>query len=423
MPRLKLTEKAIAKMKAPDPTGRQTLYWDTEIKGFAVLCSGTSNVKTYIAQRDLPDGRTRRVTVGAVTVGLETPQPVDGKKPDKPKLTLDVARVRAADIIDDLRRGIDPKRKIINATLQATLDAYLAARKDLRPASVKAYRVSIERYLANWLNRPLREITSEMVEDRHRAIAAEIGKGERYKGTTTANCAMRALRVLWNFAADRTPDLPPNPARRLRRQWYAEPRRERMVKAEQLPAFYAAVNELPNPVARDYLLLLLFTGLRLSESASLRWDDIDLNQRVIRLPATRTKAGRKLDLPMSDFVRDLLVARRALGNAVFVFPGPGKAGHIADPSFPLSTVATATGIKVSAHDLRRTFITVAESADISPLALKALVNHSLGNDVTSGYVQMTAERLREPVQRVCDKLKALCGVATPAGENVAKLKG
>ncbi len=48
---------------------------------------------------------------------------------------------------------------------------------------------------------------------------------------------------------------------------------------------------------------------------------MDLNQRVIRLPATRTKAKRKLELPMSDFVRDLLVARRALGNAAFVFPG------------------------------------------------------------------------------------------------------
>jgi integrase len=72
-------------------------------------------------------------------------------------------------------------------------------------------------------------------------------------------------------------------------------------------------------------------------------------------------------------------------------------------------VAEATGIRVSAHDLRRTYITVAESADISPLAMKALVNHSLGNDVTSGYVVMTAERLREPAQRVADRLKTLCG--------------
>jgi integrase len=85
-------------------------------------------------------------------------------------------------------------------------------------------------------------------------------------------------------------------------------------------------------------------------------------------------------------------------------------------------VAAATGIRVSAHDLRRTYLTIAESADISPLALKALVNHSLGGGITERYVQIKTERLREPAQRVCDKLKVLCGITAPAGENVAQLK-
>ena len=50
------------------------------------------------------------------------------------------------------------------------------------------------------------------------------------------------------------------------------------------------------------------------EAAGLRWGDIDLAARLIRLPAAKMKSGRKLDLPMSDFVRDLLVARRAGGR-------------------------------------------------------------------------------------------------------------
>jgi len=232
---------------------------------------------------------------------------------------------------------------------------------------------------------------------------------------------MRALRVLWNFVAERVPDLPPNPVRRLRRQWFAVPRRERLVRADELPAFYAAVQALPNVVARDYLIFLLFSGLRRQEAASLQWENIDFAQRVIRLPAARTKAGRKLDLPMTDVVRDLLVARRALGKETFVFPANSKAGHLMEPKFPLELVAKASGIRVSVHDLRRTFITAAESADISPIALKALVNHSLGGDVTSGYVVMTAERLREPAQRVADKLKALCGIAPVEGGKVARL--
>jgi integrase len=106
-----------------------------------------------------------------------------------------------------------------------------------------------------------------------------------------------------------------------------------------------------------------------------------------------------------------------------VFPANSKSKHIEEPKFPLKAVADATGIQVSVHDLRRTYITVAESTDMSVLALKALVNHSLGKDVTEGYIQMTAERLREPAQRVADKLKTLTGIEPPRGVNVTKLKG
>jgi integrase len=400
VPSLKLTEKSIAKMRAPDPTGEQNLYWDSELRGFAVLCSGRTNAKSYVVQR----GNTRR-TVARTT-----------------ELTLAQARAVAAAMLYELRLGNDPKKKpVVELTLRGALEGYLAARKDLRPASIRSYRLGIERYLAVWLDRPLREITSEMVEDRHRAIAEEIGRGKRYAGRSTANAAMVALRVLWNFASERVDNLPPNPVRRLRRQWYAEPRREGHVRADDMARFYAAVCGLPNPIARDFVFLMLFTGLRRSEAASLTWADVDLTERVIHLPAARTKAGRKLDLPMSDFVHDLLVARGALGREKFVFPAASRSGHIEEPQHPLALVRESSGIAITAHDLRRTFITVAESADISPLALKALVNHSLGTDVTSGYVMLTTERLREPSQRVCDKLKALCGITDAVGANVVRL--
>ena len=42
--------------------------------------------------------------------------------------------------------------------------------------------------------------------------------------------------------------------------------------------------------------------------------------------------------------------------------------------------------------------------------LKALVNHSYGDDVTAGYIIGSVERLREPAQRVADRLKELCAI-------------
>lgn len=392
MARIKLTKRTIDRLLAPDPSGKQVLNWDSELRGFAVLCSGTTNARTYVVQRDLPDGRSRRVTVGAVN-----------------EIDLDTARSRAADILDNLRRGCDPKQRSAgDQTLGETLEEYLAARKTLRPATALSYR-NWAKHLAPWFSLPLKSITAEMVEARHRAIAGEVtGSGG---GTTTANAALRLLRILWNHVADDTPDMPPNPVRRLRKQWYAERRRDGMVRADEMPAFYDAVMKLSSPTARDYLLLLLFTGMRKTEAATLRWSDIDFASRIIRVPAASTEAGRKLDLPMSDFVFDLLSARGAIGRGEFVFPS-GRGDHISGSMHPLTQVAEATGISVTHHDLRRTFLTVAESTDISVMVLKALVNHSLGRDVTSGYVQMNSERLREPAQRVSNRIKELCGVGT-----------
>src|SRR5215208_5790917 len=255
MPRLKLTQRTIEKLPVPDPTGRQVLHWDTELRGFGVLCSGKTNAKTYVVQRDLHDGRTRRVTIAATNV-----------------VALDEARRRAQASLAELYRGVDPRVSARgNTTLRHVLNDYLASRP-LRETTKEEYRRGVERHLKAWLDRPLREITPEMVEARHRAIAAEVEAVGRHSGEPTANGVMRSLRLLWNYAADRDPDLPTNPVRRLKRQWYPERKRERVVRSEEMPRFYQGLRALPNPIARDYLLLLLFTGLRRREAAALKWE-------------------------------------------------------------------------------------------------------------------------------------------------------
>jgi integrase len=83
--------------------------------------------------------------------------------------------------------------------------------------------------------------------------------------------------------------------------------------------FYYAVQNLPD-MGRDYITLLLFTGMRRKEAAGLRWSEVDFDNRVIRLPAVRVKTRSAVDLPMTDIVADLLIARRQLGDANYVFP-------------------------------------------------------------------------------------------------------
>jgi hypothetical protein len=235
--KIKLTAKMVERLHAPDPRGKQTLYWDAELKGFGLLVSGVSTAKTFIVQSDLR-GRSRRVTIGPANV-----------------IDADEARKIAKDKLADFYRGIDPKVPVsARMTLQQALDGYLAARKDLRPASVRMYRHHAEHQLGSWLATPLRDISADMVEKRHAAIAADINKSGRHSGEATANFAMMTLRVLWNYAADRAPassPMPPMPTRRLRKQWFRIERRTRIVRAADLPKFYNAIRELPNPIARD----------------------------------------------------------------------------------------------------------------------------------------------------------------------------
>ena len=131
MPRIHLTERAIAALPAPDSSGKQVLYWDTGLKGLGVLVSGTSPSKSYVVQRG------KRITFSPVA-----------------EMTLIAAKARAVELLVDLKRGVDPGKKVErNVTLGATLESYLASRHDLRPASVRVYR-QIERYLAPSMNAP-----------------------------------------------------------------------------------------------------------------------------------------------------------------------------------------------------------------------------------------------------------------------------
>lgn len=400
MPTIRLTEKGVERLEAPDPTGRQMLYWDDELKGFGVLCSGTTAAKSYIVQRALADGTRRRVTIARTNV-----------------IKLEEATVKAKRLLATFYSGRDPKslgRE--NPTLKSALEDFVAARTDLKASSLAFYQDAINRLLAPWLEVRVRSITRDMVEQRLAKIAKEVStasKSKKYNGNASANSAMRSFRAVYNHAADRAPPdnpLPPNPVR-LKKVWLPVKPRTRTVQAGDMKKFYDAVCGLENKVASDYLRLVIFTGLRRREAAGLLWTNIDFDQRVIRLPAESTKPGRALDLPMSDFVHDLLVARRAVaGNTTFVFPANSKSRHIEEPKSFLKEVSAACGVTVSTHDLRRGFITISESLDLSPYALKGLVNHALGNSVTEGYIQMDAERLRLPMQKVTDRLKVLCGI-------------
>ena len=69
------------------------------------------------------------------------------------------------------------------------------------------------------------------------------------------------------------------------------------------------------------------------------------------------------------------------------------------PRTAIDRVINESGVHFTPHDLRRTFITVAESLDIPAYALKRLLNLTKTRmDITASYIISSTERLRQPMQ-------------------------
>jgi len=285
-------------------------------------------------------------------------------------------------------------------TVESAFASFFKAKPDLSPSTLDSYGRTRRLYLADWANRPLAEISRQMVLAQHRRVAEK-------HGAVTANNVMRHLRSVYNFVAATRDDLPPNPVTILTqaRAWNKERRRRTLIASHKLPAWWQVVKTEPDH-ARDFLMIALMTGMRRSEIATLKWDYIDLVDRTFHLP--RTKNGDPLDLPMSSFVAELISARRELvGQAEWVFPSFGKTGRIVETKSFTRRVVAASGVSFSLHDLRRTYITIAESLDIPAYALKRLLNHRADTDVTGGYIVIDAERLRAPVERISKRILEL----------------
>lgn len=203
----------------------------------------------------------------------------------------------------------------VQVPLHDILEQFLSVR-NLKPNTTRCYRYMVTRCLRDWLDLPVVSITRDMVEQRHADLRRTTRQGT--SGEAQANTVMHMLGTLLNFAAanydiDEKPIILYNPVKRLsqNRRWYPERRRQTVIPDHKLPDWYQVVVSLRHPTIRDYLLLLLFTGLRRNEAATLRWADIDFESKVLTIRAEIAKNGKEHRLPLSDFLEDLLKRRHA----------------------------------------------------------------------------------------------------------------
>jgi integrase len=87
----------------------------------------------------------------------------------------------------------------------------------------------------------------------------------------------------------------------------------------------------------DYLLLLVFTGLRRQEAVQLRWKHVDFQDRTLTvLPDPKNHEPHTL--PLSDFVLALLTHRQGLVVNGYVFPRKDDTGYLTEPKSQIANV-------------------------------------------------------------------------------------
>lgn len=363
---------------------------DEALKGFGVLVGAKS--KTYVVQRDI-GGRTVRVTLGRHGV-----------------ITATQAKIEAGDAIGLMRQGINPNEQKRAAqgrsiTLQGAADLYFSANKKKRAAkTVKWYEDALRIHFKDWNNKPLAELTREMVRTRHRRIGKK-------SGTYAANGALRVFRAVYNRAMKQHADLPANPT--INVDWYEEKPREAAMLDDQLADWFKDVVALPNPVRNDYYLFVLFSGLRRQSAAEIRWEHLDLSNGTLLIPNPKGGETRAFIIPLSDFLLDILERRKVnneqlVANSPWVFPSPNaKSGHISEPKL-MPKQKQDLKVPFTIHGLRHTWMTAANAAGLSPYDIKMLANHGLPKgDVTAGYISPHMKALQERQQQVTNYLKNL----------------
>ncbi|SIQ61561.1 tyrosine-type recombinase/integrase [Marinobacterium stanieri] len=393
---VKLTKSVVESL---EPRNKQYTQRDTSLTGFGVRVS-PKGTKSFVYENRV-NGRFKRVTIGRF-----------------PALTVDQARKMASKLVGDMVQGIDPNSQKQEAKrrglpLKQAVDEYLerGLKEDTKKDVVRAMK-----HLSDWMDKPITEITPAMTVQRHKKIS----KGAKSSGAR-ANLVMRYLRAILNFASKRhataegVPLLVSNPVQRLsaEKAWNRVKRRRTFIQPHQMQQWYQAVTEGLIGMRfeleyRDCLLLSMMTGVRPGEAISLRWSGVDLAAGVLTFPDTKNHSDHRL--PITRFIRELLTGRQSLSGAhEFVFSNQGGQ-RPKEVRGAMERIEELTGLHVMPTDLRRTFITAAERLDIGPYTLKAMLNHAIGDDVTAGYLVITVDRLREPMQRIEDALLRDAGV-------------
>ena len=257
-----------------------------------------------------------------------------------------------------------------------------------------------DQYLLPWAKKRISEVTKLEVTALHNSIRVA-------SGPYAANDTLAFLSSLYGYA-ERFDYDGKNPCRFIDR--FPEQERERFLTAEEFPRWHAAVMTLSVPVARDFFLLCLWTGIRRECVLGMRWDQLDLEGKLWRIPHESDKGKRDLTVYLSDEALQVLRLRQAHAQSEWVLPSSSSAsGHYAEPKSAWKSVLKRSGItNLRIHDLRRTLGSwMAEGGTSLHIIGQTLGHKSL--QATRIYARLGGTAVRNAVNAATSAMKETLG--------------
>lgn len=263
----------------------------------------------------------------------------------------DAVRARAR-IIDRLAHGykIAPSKTKMEDYARQWIEG-----QHHRPKTMSTYEWAIEKHIVRVLGR---HKVSSMDVHKVAGFIHQL-KIEGYKAWTINN-ALTPLRLILKRAV-RDGLIPQDPFPLLERSERpkADQREMEILDTEEIQTFLGSATDWYRPL----LAMALFTGMRRGELLKLKWEDVDLDEGIIHVRDSKTRAGVREIVLIPSLER--LLKRHKLAQhqeAVYVFEthdGKPMRGDVVLKGAMKATL-TRSGIKKSLrlHDLRHTYASI-----------------------------------------------------------------
>lgn len=390
MAKIKITKRSVEALKV---TSKDYIAFDTDLPGFGVRIMPSG--KRFFLVQYRRHGRTRRVMIGQF--GVVTAELA------RREATIKLGSVRGADGDPAALRDADRQSSSMKELGERFLTQYVPTR--CKPSTQAEYRRAVGLFLDPFFAKQhVRSVTTADVAELHGSLSHIPYQANRTLGVLSK---MMNLAETWGIR-----DKHSNPCEDVER--YPERKRERFLSPKELQRLGKALtaaeaNQTETRYAVAAFRILLLTGCRLSEIQRLEWRYVDLDQKELRLPDSKTGAKT---VHLGEAAVELLEALPRLTGNPYVIAGKKEKAHLTDLQHPWRRIRKAAGLNdVRIHDLRHTFASGGLLVGEGLAMIGKLLGHTQVQ-TTARYAHLASDPVKQAATKISDRLAlALLGEA------------